>query len=252
MRGKTSYNYQKNAVAIYKWIEENKWKYPKGITASTLFSGVVLRPSTNYTEYYPADLQADSPLWTNYTQLIIRMRQAGYLRYEKPTPDAPCQWRVVEEMLPPGTATYTGVKQPIPTDSTYTKNPPVVLEPSDELTKEAKKNIMTAARAFYEEELKSIPVEFCRLWKKRSGGFCANISLGDATAYDVYKLGLTLRDLAPKEDDEKAQTEDNPVDDTTKEETLDSTDTTEEEVAEPDDKSDDHESDDHESESAAW
>lgn len=185
MNKTTKLIYEENTTNIYKWIEANKHKYPKGINSSVLFSGVVRQVIAPY-DFYPDHISVEDPLYTSYCQLITRMRKRGFLRRERPAPYEPAQYSVVEAMLPAGVATYTGVKQAIPLEPTAEPNPPTPEEPI-----ESDQN--TATAAFLEAELRSIKIRDCRFGNGQSDLSHAVIEMHDVTLWDAYKLGLALQ-----------------------------------------------------------
>lgn len=174
-------------VPIYKWIEANKHKLPKGVVKVGLFAHVVPRQLGSpdlCNPKDPADLRHLSAMCWNY-------KTAGYLRRGPMEPGGPMEWRVNEECLPPGTVTYTGVSHTI--DSPPIEHPPIVKQLPTEATAPAPSN--EAAQAFLEQELKNIKVQSCRLGSGQHSSFYdmhADITFNDVTLYDVYKIGLAM------------------------------------------------------------
>lgn len=180
-----------NAVAIYKWIEQNKHKYKNGVTQSTSFSGVVkYYDELNREGYYPADLHYPDPLSIKYTSHIARLKRNGYLRLQSETVNGPRTWSVNTNKLPVGAIDYTGVRTTIP-------EPPKVLPPVNPT--ESLQKFHDEGRAFIEEELKQITLEQAIVRRK---GVVLNLI--EPTLYQLYKLGMTLNEVTEPIDDEPA------------------------------------------------
>lgn len=180
----------RNAVAIYNWIEQNKHKYKRGITSSAMFSEVVV---DSYGEPYGKNMDIRESRYNAYCGQIMRMKRKGYLRQQVEVPGGPRVWSVNEEMLPAGTVTYTGVRNPIPM-----AEPPRVLEPvSVAPTTEQ-------AEAFVLEELKQIKID-CAVVHRQG----VAMELDSPTLYQLYKLGQVLNEVTEpaKEDNEQARVE---------------------------------------------
>lgn len=183
---------RENSAAIYRWIEENKPHLPRGVYTSSLFSHVV-KKTDGSGSYFKADIRNGDPEYSVYHQLIHRMKKRKLLICAQSAPGAGMEWRVNEEMLPPGVVNYTGVRQTIPmpqieSENTESKKPhsPIVLPPLEQQND-------VAAEAFLEAELKSIKVRSCWIGNGAYYDTHANISLADVTLWDVYKIGLALQ-----------------------------------------------------------
>lgn len=192
MNKKTERYFGENALAIYEWMQSNKHKYKRGITKSIYFSGVV---KDHNGELYPSNIPSTNPDAYKYYQLVGRMRDRGYLYFRQEVPNGPRVWSVNEAMLPAGTATYTGVRTPIP-----------MQEQPDPKDKVLEALVRTegehAGRAFVEEELKSISLDTAVM--KRKG---ITLELEHPTLYQLYKLGQTLDELIEPEPEPASEPE---------------------------------------------
>lgn len=189
-----------SAVNIYHWIEENKHKYPNGITNSLMFSQEVIdyfdghHPSMRF----PSDLKKEgSDRYLTYVRYIARLKNQGYLRYRQEQIGKPRTWSVNEAMLPLGTITYTGVKTPIPMNPEPEPEPNVALRALDKATGQHE------GKSFIEEELKNITLEQATIRRKGMA-----IALNQPTLYQLYKLGLTLNEISEPEEEHEPETPD--------------------------------------------
>lgn len=171
-----------NLVNIYNWIEANKHKFKNGITRTPMFSGVVQLDTGGY---FPDNIQTSDPLYNKYCNWMARYRRCGYIKFKQLELGKPKVIVVNEDLLPPGTVTYTGVK-----------NSPIVLSRAEALPAEplelAEPQLSQAetGEQFVREELKNISVSAATL--RRQG---VAVELADVSLFALYKIGLTLNEV---------------------------------------------------------
>lgn len=176
-----------NLQAISKWIEENKHKYPNGVTSSLMFAHVTKRTDGS-DEYYPRDMNPDDPHYTQYVTMIGRYRYRKYIEHKVIELGKPPVWVVNERCFDrPSAEDYTGVKNsPL---ASYVPPQPEPATPAVDL-EQVKQEAMDKATNEIVTKLKQIWVDFAQLkLTEDSQAKFRNVSL-----YSLYQAGLPLLD----------------------------------------------------------
>lgn len=179
-----------NSIAIRKWLMENKHKFKHGVSRSIPFSGVVFDRVEG--SYFPANVGMEDPRYNRYSQYVYRLKNRGYLKYEPETVGGQSVWSVVESKIPADKLDYTGVRTHIP----MAEEPKHAIQGNTT----SLQKFQNEGKAFIEEELKNITVQFAVVHRKGM-----DFKLKNPTLYQLYKLGLTLNEIA-EEDNGQATT----------------------------------------------